>query len=539
MLMLKRFTKKEERERMLFMKDIFISYKNDGEGNNFAARLSKDLRDRGFSVYFNPDEQHAGDFPDRLRLAVEECKDFLLIVTRACLEQLINNEDVDWIREEVLTAKKHKKNIIPLLMPNTSMPKDNTIMPDALRFLPNQDAITMPETYDRSPLDQMLSWLVSKGIKDDEYKDAFNLNSNFDVQKKFESIMVESNAGNVRAKYQLALFYYYGITSEDGQSVRDYKKAFDLFDEVYKSNSTLKYHAATMIARMYSDGVADYNEQSFEKALYYHTIASEKSNESAQTVAYMNLVSRGCEFDYSTTEKLLAQHCKTGNDMAKIDMARFYLSYGDYQRAYETFCSMKKMSSAAYYEVGMMYKSGVLSDPIKPDYFKASYYFQNAINSDVPYTPAMRELAFLYFNGAGEFRVDFEKAKLYFEKGASAGDVYCHYMLGFMYEFGMLKRDLNKSLKHFLLADKRGDLNSAHHLAMIYQQPELRNYQKAFFFAEKSANNGKPEGEYIYANLLLFGRGCEPNENEAIKYYHRAFEQGYYPAKSMIELLNQ
>lgn len=76
MLMLKRFTKKEERERMLFMKDIFISYKNDGEGNNFAARLSKDLRDRGFSVYFNPDEQHAGDFPDRLRLAVEECKDF-------------------------------------------------------------------------------------------------------------------------------------------------------------------------------------------------------------------------------------------------------------------------------------------------------------------------------------------------------------------------------------------------------------------------------------------------------------------------------
>lgn len=108
-----------------------------------------------------------------------------------------------------------------------------------------------------------------------------------------------------------------------------------------------------------------------------------------------------------------------------------------------------------------------------------------------------------------------------------------------MYEFGMLKRDLTQSLKHFLLADKKGDLNSAHHLSMIYQQPELCNYQKAFFYAEKSANNGKPEGEYIYANLLLFGSGCEPNENEAIKYYHRASEQEYYPAKSMIELLNQ
>lgn len=72
------------------------------------------------------------------------------------------------------------------------MPKDNTIMPDALRFLPNQDAITMPETYDRSPLDQMLSWLVSKGIKDDEYKDAFNLNSNFDVQKSLKVLWLKA-----------------------------------------------------------------------------------------------------------------------------------------------------------------------------------------------------------------------------------------------------------------------------------------------------------------------------------------------------------
>lgn len=49
-------------------KDIFISYKNDGEGNNFAARLESALSAKGYTVYFNPNEQHAGSFPERLRM---------------------------------------------------------------------------------------------------------------------------------------------------------------------------------------------------------------------------------------------------------------------------------------------------------------------------------------------------------------------------------------------------------------------------------------------------------------------------------------
>ncbi len=50
-------------------KDIFLSYRNDGSGQNFAARLEKDLSDVGYSVYFNPNEMGASDFPERLRRA--------------------------------------------------------------------------------------------------------------------------------------------------------------------------------------------------------------------------------------------------------------------------------------------------------------------------------------------------------------------------------------------------------------------------------------------------------------------------------------
>ena len=69
-------------------KDIFISYKNDVAGSNFAARLCSDLEKMGYSVYFNPNEQHAGSFPERLQEAVSNCKDFLLVLTQSCLDQI-------------------------------------------------------------------------------------------------------------------------------------------------------------------------------------------------------------------------------------------------------------------------------------------------------------------------------------------------------------------------------------------------------------------------------------------------------------------
>ena len=58
-------------------KDIFISYRNDGCGNQFAHRLASDLMGLGYSVYFNPNEQHSDYFPDRLKNAVRDCKDFI------------------------------------------------------------------------------------------------------------------------------------------------------------------------------------------------------------------------------------------------------------------------------------------------------------------------------------------------------------------------------------------------------------------------------------------------------------------------------
>ena len=63
------------------VRDIFISYKDDGDGKLFAAKLAADLKSMGYDVYYNADEQHSGSFPDRLRIAVENCNDFIIILS--------------------------------------------------------------------------------------------------------------------------------------------------------------------------------------------------------------------------------------------------------------------------------------------------------------------------------------------------------------------------------------------------------------------------------------------------------------------------
>ena len=133
-------------------------------------------------MYFNSDENHSGDFPERLKEAIKNCKDFILIVSQGCLTQLIEHNKVDWIREEVLTAYHEGKHIIPIMMSGVEMPKDKDDMPEELRFLPSIDNITLPEQYKKSPFEQLIKVFVSKAEKDDVYRDTYNSNEHYDIK---------------------------------------------------------------------------------------------------------------------------------------------------------------------------------------------------------------------------------------------------------------------------------------------------------------------------------------------------------------------
>ena len=152
-------------------KDIFISYKNDGSGNQFASRLCQDLEASGYSVYFNSKEDRATNFPERLKAAIRDCKDFILVLSRGCLDQLKRNEDVDWIRTEILTARESKKHIVPILIEGVELPKDVREMPEDLRFLPLIDALKFPEQYMTSPFTELQKAVISRQDGQDLFKD--------------------------------------------------------------------------------------------------------------------------------------------------------------------------------------------------------------------------------------------------------------------------------------------------------------------------------------------------------------------------------
>ncbi len=184
-------------------KDIFISYKNDGSGNQFANRLCQDLEKIGYSVYFNPNEERTHSFPERLKTAVSNCKDFILILSAGCLEQLKNHESIDWVREELLTAKQAGKHIIPITMDGVELPKNADDMPNDLRFLPHIDAIKFPEQYAVSPLEVLQGVLKARKNSFDYYKDTFNSNPDYCIHQDYQALLEKAQNGDESAMYEL------------------------------------------------------------------------------------------------------------------------------------------------------------------------------------------------------------------------------------------------------------------------------------------------------------------------------------------------
>lgn len=193
-------------------KDIFISYRNDGIGNNFAARITNDLKNSGYSVYFNPEEARSGDFPERLRQAISVCKDFICIVTEDYIDQLILNDKICWIRDELLCAKEFGKNIIPLLINGVTMPGDASKLPENIQFFPNIDAYTFLEQYVNSPYSILCSVLLSGNDGKNGFRDVYNSSNLFDSDKSLEDILSRANDGDVGAMLSAGVYYYYGIS---------------------------------------------------------------------------------------------------------------------------------------------------------------------------------------------------------------------------------------------------------------------------------------------------------------------------------------
>ena len=517
---------------MKVKKDIFISYRNDGVGNNFATRITNDLRHSGYSVYFNPDEARSGDFPERLKQAISVCKDFICIVTEGYIAQLMSKNKVCWIKDELLCAKNYGKNIIPLLINGATMPSDASKLPEDIQFFPYIDAYIFPEQYINSPYSLLCGVLLSRNDGKNGFRDVYNSSMVFNSDKSLETILSKANDGDINAMLNAGIYYYYGISGG-----KDERKAAVWFKKVSATESEYAPIADKFIARMYYTGSMPRENQSYEKSYEYHVKSAQGDLYSAGQVGFMRSIGSGCVYDYNQTEAYFLSVLDSLDNPRKDTLCKFYIEHGEFTKAAEIYKEMAETYPNAAYQLGLLYKRGVLSTPFMPDYSKAAMYFQMALDNG--FIMAAFELGTLYFNPTGSFKKDFVKAQKYYYLAAERGNPNAQYMLGYMYFYGHVEKNIPLSIKYFEMAAKQGHMLSASHLALLYQIPEFHNYEKAFSYCKYAADCGDTPSEFVLGTLYLSGRGCEPDEDKAYLCFKHAAENGAPEALLMLKQMDE
>ncbi len=239
-------------------KDVFLSYRNDGVGENFASRLEKDLTHKGYSVYYNPNEMGATVFPDRLRKAITHCTDFIAIVTPEYLERLFDGTVRDnWIREEVTTAHAARCRITPLLVNGAKMPSDTSRIPEALRFFVLIDAITMPTEYRATPFSDLLKAITASPDREDTYKHVENCNPWFQVRQEYAAVEKKAKDGDPKAALLAGAMCYYGFGGK-----RDFRQAEKWLGSIPEADMQVRAHAINLLSHMYYSGQLPHEGQS-------------------------------------------------------------------------------------------------------------------------------------------------------------------------------------------------------------------------------------------------------------------------------------
>lgn len=75
-----------------------------------AKNIAMYLEAHGYKVFFDYDSLENGMFDNQIYKAIEDSNDFILVLTENALNHCVNEDD--WVRNEILHAKKHGKNII-------------------------------------------------------------------------------------------------------------------------------------------------------------------------------------------------------------------------------------------------------------------------------------------------------------------------------------------------------------------------------------------------------------------------------------------
>jgi hypothetical protein len=142
--------------------DIFISYRRKGSGAGVAGELQSKLQNRGYKVFLDVDNIGSGAFPDQIDRAIQQCKDFLLILSPGMLDRCVEEED--WVRHEIVLAEKYGKNIVGVSLPGFVMPSVESL-PAELHDIPEKQVFLWSHEYRQASFEKIVLNLLTTSMK--------------------------------------------------------------------------------------------------------------------------------------------------------------------------------------------------------------------------------------------------------------------------------------------------------------------------------------------------------------------------------------
>lgn len=139
--------------------DIFLSYRRDG-GESTARILRDQLTQRGYRVFLDVEALASGAFDAGLFSVIDECTDFLLILSPGSLERCAQEDD--WVRAEIEHAMAKNKNIIPVMLRNFSFPEK---LPESIEKLRYQNGVESNFQFFDAFLEKLTGFLKSRPDK--------------------------------------------------------------------------------------------------------------------------------------------------------------------------------------------------------------------------------------------------------------------------------------------------------------------------------------------------------------------------------------
>ena len=116
------------------------------------------LENRGFKVFLDVDEIGSGRFPDQIKQAIEECRDFILVLAPGTLDRCV--EEGDWVRREIEEAEQLGKNIVGVALPGFNMPSSDSL-PSSMRDIPTRQVFLWTHEYRVASFEKIVENLVS------------------------------------------------------------------------------------------------------------------------------------------------------------------------------------------------------------------------------------------------------------------------------------------------------------------------------------------------------------------------------------------